>query len=246
MDFPLTALMDEHASYRRLLQILHPDGLHCPGCGARDGHHIHRRRRDPLIDYRCPHCGRVFNAFSGTALQGTRRSPAQILLILRGIIQGVPTAQLARELDVNRPRLLELRHKIQARALAAAERAGPLPDAAVEADELYQNAGEKRPTALRPGRPAPGSRQQGPGARHLGQRPAAAAGRRRPAVGTGATAAGPADVGGGLGRLCGRGDAAGDDGVHRRVGGVPRLASPRAGARVGPARGPAARVGAGR
>jgi hypothetical protein len=78
--------------------------------------------------------------------KGTHRTPAEILLILRGFLQGVSTAQLARELGASRPHLLELRHQVQAHA-AAADRT-PLPDAAVEADEMYQNAGEKR-------RPAP-------------------------------------------------------------------------------------------
>jgi len=155
MDFPLQALMDEHACYRRLLQILHPEGLRCPRCHASDGLHVHRRRRDPVLDYRCASCGRVFNAFTATPLQGTPRRPAELLLILRGIVQGVPTAQLARELGASRPRLLELRHKLQARAAQAAERQThtPLPDRQVEADEVYQNAGEERRPAPRPGRP---------------------------------------------------------------------------------------------
>ena len=81
--------------------------------------------------------------FTGTPWQGTHLSPGQILLILWGIAQGVPTAKLAREVGVSRQHLLRLRHAIQARALAAADRS-PLPDDQAEADEMYQNAGEKR------------------------------------------------------------------------------------------------------
>jgi hypothetical protein len=62
-------------------------------------------------------------------------------LILRGIAQGVPTAKLAREVGVSRQHLLRLRHAIQARVLAAADRS-PLPDDQAEADEMYQNEGE--------------------------------------------------------------------------------------------------------
>ena len=80
--------------------------------------------------------------FTGTPWQGTHLSPAQILLILRGIAQGVPTAKLAREVGISRQHLLRLRHEIQARALAAADRS-PLPDDQTEADEMYQNAGKK-------------------------------------------------------------------------------------------------------
>ncbi len=84
----------------------------------------------------------MFNMFTGTSWQGTHLSPAQILLILRGIAQGVPTAKLAREVGISRQHLLRLRHEIQARALGAADRV-PLPDDEAEADEMYQNAGEK-------------------------------------------------------------------------------------------------------
>jgi transposase-like protein len=145
MDFPIIDLMDPQACYRRLLDLLQPGGLACPRCGGgRDRYAVHRRRpRSPVVAYRCKDCHRVFNLFTGTAWQGARRSPAEILLILRGFAQGVPTAQLARELEVSRSHLLELRHEVQARA-AAAIPAAPLPDDVVEADEMYQNAGEKR------------------------------------------------------------------------------------------------------
>src|SRR5512135_1056286 len=102
MDFPLTELMDEDACYAKLLAWLHPDGLVCPRCGTRDRLHVHRRHRAPVLDYRCAHCGRVFNTFTGTLLQGTQRRPAELVLILRGIAQGVPTARLARELGRDR------------------------------------------------------------------------------------------------------------------------------------------------
>jgi transposase-like protein len=144
MDFPILDLMDQGACYQRLLDLLHPDGLTCPRCAAgRDRYTIHRRRENsPVLDYRCKVCRRVFNLFTGTAWQGTHRSPAAILLILRGFAQGVPTAALARELGASRRHLLDRRHAAQARAAAAADRT-PLPDAAVEADEMDQNAGEK-------------------------------------------------------------------------------------------------------
>jgi transposase-like protein len=145
MDFPILDLMDQGACYQRLLDLLHPDGLTCPGCGGgRDRYNVHRRRDgSPVLDYRCKACRRVFNLFTGTPWQGAHRTPAAILLILRGFVQGVPTAKLARELGASRRHLLELRHEVQARAAADGDRS-PLPDDAVEADETYQNAGEKR------------------------------------------------------------------------------------------------------
>jgi transposase-like protein len=142
MDFPIGDLLDEEACYHRLLSWIHPGGLTCPDCHQGDPLHIHRRHREPVLDYRCGHCGRVFNAFTGTALQGLHYRPSTILLILRGIAQGVSTAQLARELDCDRGHLLALRHKLQDSAYRFRDRL-PLDDPVVEADELYQNAGEK-------------------------------------------------------------------------------------------------------
>jgi transposase-like protein len=90
MDFPITDLMDEQACYDKLVAWLHPDGLVCPGCGGGDTFSIHRRDRVPILDYRCRTCRRVFNAFTGTALQGTKRRPVALLLILRGFAQAGP------------------------------------------------------------------------------------------------------------------------------------------------------------
>ena len=148
MDFPILDLMDQEGCHRRLLDLLHPDGLTCPGCeGGRDRYNVHRRRDgSPVVDYRCKDCRRVFNLFTGTPWQGTHRTPAAILLILRGFAKGTPTAELARELKASRRHLLELRHEVQARAAAASDRT-PLPDDQTEADEMYQNAGEKRRAA---------------------------------------------------------------------------------------------------
>ena len=184
MDFPIADLMDEQACYRRLLQALHPDGLCCPHCGRDDGFGVHRRHRDPILDYRCRACRCVFNAFTGTLLQKTHRSCREWVLILRGVSQGVSTARLARELGCSRGHLLDLRHKLQANAELARDRS-PLPDRVVEADEMYQNAGEKRHPAPRPGRPAAAAGQRPPGPWDVRQRPAAGGRGGRPRLGRG-------------------------------------------------------------
>lgn len=219
MDFPILELMDEDACYCWLVRRLHPDGLACPRCGARDRLHVHRRDRDPVIDYRCSRCRRVFNAFTDTALHGIRRRPAELVLILRAIAQGAPTARLARELGRDRSQLLELRHRLQESAAAACPGA-PLDDATLEADEMYQNAGEKRCAAPRPRRPAPSPGQPAARPRQLGQRPAAGLRRggpgrwrdpaaRDPALGRGDTAQG--------GRVV---EPPEGDGLHRRMAGL--------------------------
>ncbi|WZP01082.1 transposase (plasmid) [Isosphaeraceae bacterium EP7] len=90
MDFPIGYLMDESACYARLLRILHPGGLACPRCGGVDGLGVHRRHREPVLDYQCSVCGRVFNAWTDTPLRGSQRRPSQLILILRGFAQGSP------------------------------------------------------------------------------------------------------------------------------------------------------------
>jgi transposase len=142
MDFPIHDLMNEDACYQFLLDLLHPAGPRCPRCHAAEGFSSHRYFREPVLDYRCPRCHRVFNAWTGTILQGTHWRPSQIVLILRGFAQGTPTARLARELACSRRHLLDLRHRMQDLARDGLDRT-PLTDRYVEADEAYQNAGEK-------------------------------------------------------------------------------------------------------
>jgi transposase-like protein len=171
-DFPLIDYLDEVACYRKLVELLHPEGLACPSCGQRQRLGVHHRHREPVLDYQCGDCGRVFNAWTGTVLPGTHRRPSQLMLILHGVATGQPTAQMARELGCDRKHLLELRHHLQERARLGLDR-NPLGDAVVEADEMDQNAGEKRGPAHRPGRPAAAARQPPAGPRDLRQRPPA-------------------------------------------------------------------------
>jgi transposase-like protein len=152
MDFPIHPFMDEDACYQFLLALVHPEGLQCPRCHAHEGFIVHRYYREPVLDYRCPACGRVFNAWTGTVFQGTHYRPSMLVLMLRGFAQGVSTAQLSRELKCSRRNLLKLRHQFQDRARCGWNRT-PLKDPEVEADEMYQNAGEKGIPHLDPGDP---------------------------------------------------------------------------------------------
>ena len=172
MDFPLQDYMDEDACYGKLVELLHPDGLACPKCGQQQRLGVHNRHRAPLLDYQCGGCGCVFNAWTGTVLQGTHRRPSQVLLILHGVATGQTTARMARELGCDRKHLLELRHRLQEHARRWLDR-NPLGDAVVEADEMYQNAGEKRHSARRPGGPATTACQPASGPRHVRERPTA-------------------------------------------------------------------------
>lgn len=142
MDFSLLALLGPQQCYDFLVDILHPRGLQCPGghglqcCTAR---HI---RRAPVVTYECGICGQKFNVFTNTVLAGIRYTVVKIVQIIRGITQGETTARLAREIRGCRKNVLKWRHKLQELAMNARSRE-PLPDSTVEADELYQNSGEK-------------------------------------------------------------------------------------------------------
>src|SRR5574341_899584 len=111
MRYSIGEILNEKQCYDYLSKTLHPDGLHCP-----DGHSLppdqapHDRHRDPLFDYRCKICGKVFNIFTDTIWSGSRYSCITIVLILRGIVQGVPTMHLAEELGIDRTHLLNIRH----------------------------------------------------------------------------------------------------------------------------------------
>jgi rubredoxin len=113
VDFPILTLMDEPACYQMLLDLLHPDGLSCPRCAAgRDRYTVHRRREhSPVVDYRCKACRWVFNLFTGTAWQGTHRTPATILLILRGFAKGTATAGRCRTTTSRPTRCTRMRGK---------------------------------------------------------------------------------------------------------------------------------------
>jgi transposase-like protein len=151
LDFPLTDLLDEAACAAWLEQYLHPTGLVCPRC-----HGTHRRlfrRHDYFPTYRCRDCQRTYTILTGTVFKKTRQRPATIVLRLRGIAKGETTARLSRELGLDRKRVGELRQQIQTNLYDTLP-TEVMTGTAFEADELYQNAGEKRYAASRRGRSA--------------------------------------------------------------------------------------------
>jgi transposase len=129
--FSTVELMDEQKCYDYLVEILHPV----------EQSKVHRRDRAPILYFRCS-CGRIYNAFSGTLWGGTHHRCCVIVRIVQGFAQGIPTLHLAKELGIDRKHLLERRHKIQELVAQACIRE-PFLDEVVEADEMYQNTGEK-------------------------------------------------------------------------------------------------------
>lgn len=147
--FPIGELLDEQACYAYLVGILHPQGMSCPRGHALPATQApHDRHRAPLMDYRCRECGAVYNLFTGTVWSKTHYRCSTIVLILRGVAQGTPTQHLAEELGIDRSHLTQRRHQLHDMMADHLCEVGPLPDEVIEADELYQNAGEK-------GRPHP-------------------------------------------------------------------------------------------
>jgi hypothetical protein len=88
-----------------------------------------------------------------TVFEGTRQKPATVVLLLRGVAKGESTARLSRELGLDRKRLGEIRQQLQQNLYETlpTER---MEGSEFEADELYQNAGEKKSAPSRRLRPA--------------------------------------------------------------------------------------------
>ena len=145
MDFPIVDLLDDASSAVWLHQYLHPAGLQCPHCGAslQQAREFRTTGHSHLTVYRCQRCGGIYNLYSGTVFAGRHVRPAQVVLLLRGVCKGEPTAILARELGLCRQTVHDLRKALQANARQRQPQT-PLPDAHTETDELFQNAGEKR------------------------------------------------------------------------------------------------------
>jgi transposase-like protein len=141
IDFPISELLDDEACTRWLEQHLHPEGLSCPHCHGQQRRIV--RRQGPFTGYRCQACDRYYTLLSGTIFAKTRQSPARLVLLLRGVAKGESTARLARELELSRKQAHTLRQRVQ-RNLYHQRPQGVLAGQVFEADELYQNAGEKK------------------------------------------------------------------------------------------------------
>ena len=174
MDFPIAELMDEEACYAKLLALAPPrrPGLPAVRGARRPGRPSPPPRPGPRLPLQGLPPGLQRLHRHGPA--GTQRRPVvELVLILRGFAQGVPTAQLARELGCDRTELLELRHRLQHAGLAV-----PGPVAAwttrwSRPTRCTRTRGKKGVPHTDPRRPAAAAGEQGPRPRHLGQRPAA-------------------------------------------------------------------------
>jgi hypothetical protein len=148
----MTGLLDDSICAIWLERHLHPDGLKCPHGRSPERRLFRAQGHFPA--YRCRACEGYDTLLTGTVFEKTRLRPATLVLLLRGIAKGEPTARLAREPGLSRKQLHTLRQRIQTRLHATAPSA-VMVGTAFEADEVYQNAGKKaRPLATRMTLPA--------------------------------------------------------------------------------------------
>ena len=141
IDFPIADLFDDSLCLLWLERHLHPDGLVCPRCGSTNRRLF--RRQGHYDAYRCRDCDGYYTLLSGTVFEGSRKRPAVLVLLLRGIAKGESSARLARELQLSRQTVHTRRHQLQSNLNERAPTDTMLGQT-FEVDEIYQNAGEKR------------------------------------------------------------------------------------------------------
>src|SRR5919197_5543453 len=112
IDFPITELLDDSICTLWLERHLHTQGLACPHCGSSTRRLFRTQGHFPA--YRCRACEGYYTLLTGTAFAKTRQRPATLVLLLRGIAKGEPTARLARKLGMSRKQLHTLRERVQA------------------------------------------------------------------------------------------------------------------------------------
>ena len=141
IDFPIDELMDEDTCRQYLLKRLHPCGLKCPHCGGMERYVV--KKNTWFEGYKCKSCWKYYTMLTGTVFDKTRQTAGKIVLLLRGFAKGESTARLSRELHTDRKHLLNLRHRIQDNLFCHLPLGQQQSAEGFEADELFQNAGEK-------------------------------------------------------------------------------------------------------
>jgi transposase-like protein len=147
IDFPITDLLDDAACVAWVETHLHPDGFVCPHCGSSDRRLFRQQGSFPA--YRCRACDGYYTLLTGTAFAKTRQAARALVLLIRGVAKGESTARLSRELALSRQQLGTLRKRVM-QNLDDTAPTDMMDGSAFEADEVYQNAGEKKHAPSRP------------------------------------------------------------------------------------------------
>ena len=103
MEFPITDLLSAEESEQWIREYFHPQGLKCPWCQSpvEQANRFRVTRTSKLQVYRCKHCQHIYNLYTNTILQQHHLTPPQVVLLLRGILKGETTNELAAELELN-------------------------------------------------------------------------------------------------------------------------------------------------
>lgn len=143
MIFPITELLDEQESMVWLERHFHPKGLQCPRCGAaKQEARKFREHKSGIVDYRCYHCHRTYNLYTGTMFAGSNLAPRRVVLLVRGVCKGDPATELAEERARSRQCVHRWRQRLHANGYTMLSTKA-LPEAETATDEMFQNAGEK-------------------------------------------------------------------------------------------------------
>jgi len=92
------------------MEHFHPAGLRCLHCHATwaEAREFRTTRRSQLTVYRCHACRGIYNLYSRTIFEARQLRPAQVVLLVRGVLKGESAAILARELEMSESWLLFL------------------------------------------------------------------------------------------------------------------------------------------
>jgi hypothetical protein len=90
IDSPMAELLDDRSCLIWLARHLHPDGFPCPH-GHRPELRLCRQQGD-CPAYRCRVCDGSYTLLTNTVCEKTRQRPATLVLLLRGMAKGEPTA----------------------------------------------------------------------------------------------------------------------------------------------------------
>jgi len=92
--FPIIDLLDEALSIEWLMKYFHPAGMRCPHRQADAGRYFRPNAGSGLPVYRSQSCDGIYHLYSGTLFEGSQLTPPQVVLLLRGFLQGQSSAQL--------------------------------------------------------------------------------------------------------------------------------------------------------
>lgn len=142
LDCPITDVLDDDRCPLWLERHLHPGGLQWPHGGSADRRLFRAQGDFPASRWRA--CDGYDTGLRGPIFAKTQQPPAPLVLLLRGMAKGEPTARRARELTLSRTQLQTLRQRLPANRNETAPTDG-MPGTACEADALYHNAGAQPP-----------------------------------------------------------------------------------------------------